>query len=44
MLSRVKFFLLDSATNEGQICDDKYRDVKPTTIDNDDVKDFQGLE
>lgn len=44
LLSRVKFFLLDSATNEGQICDDKYRDVKPTTIDNDDVKDFQGLE
>jgi hypothetical protein len=35
---RVKFSLADSATDGGVICDEKYRNGKPATCDEDEVK------
>jgi hypothetical protein len=40
----VKFSLPDNATNGGAICDKEYRDGKPATCDDDEVKDSKDLE
>ena len=41
---RVKFSLADSATDGGAICDEEYRNGKPATGDEDEVKDSKDLE
>ena len=41
---RVKFSLPDSATDGGAICDEEYRNGKPATCDEDEVKDSKDLE
>ena len=41
---RIKFSLADSATDGGAICDEEYRNGKPATCDEDEVKDSKDLE